>query len=89
MSQADLKNLGLEQGDEVEVTSGGRSIFGPVRLSNGVAPGVILLSLGYGRTRSGTIGDGLGFNAATLQTSASLQSDCRSRSSSARSSQSS
>jgi hypothetical protein len=28
MSQADVKNLGLEQCDEVEVTSGGRSTLG-------------------------------------------------------------
>jgi hypothetical protein len=42
-----------------------------MRVSSGLAPGVVLLSLGYGRTRSGTIGDGVGFSAAVLQASAS------------------
>ena len=64
MSFADAKPLGVEEGDEVEVTQGGRTVFGPARPSNGVAPGVIALSLGYGRTRAGAIGDGVGFNAA-------------------------
>ena len=69
MSVADAKRLGVEEGDELEVSEGGRSIFGPMRLSNGVAPGVVALSLGYGRTRAGAIGDGVGFNAAPLQRS--------------------
>ena len=69
MSLADATNLGVEEGDEVEVSASGRTIFGPVRLSNGAAPGVIALSLGYGRTRAGAIGDGVGFNAARLQSS--------------------
>jgi molybdopterin-containing oxidoreductase family iron-sulfur binding subunit len=71
MSPTDAKNLGVEQGDEVEVTSNGRSVFGPMRLSTGLTPRVVLVSLGYGRTRSGAIGDGVGFNAAVLQASAS------------------
>ena len=71
MSLADAKRLGVEEGDEVEVSGDGRSIFGPMRLSPGLGPGVILLSIGYGRTRAGAIGDGVGFNAAVLQSSAS------------------
>ena len=71
MSPVDAKTLGVEQGDEIEVSANGRSIFGPVRLANGAAPGVLALSLGYGRTRAGAIGDGVGFNAAPLQRSES------------------
>ena len=69
MSPVDAKNLGVEEGDEVAVAEGGRTVFGPMRLSNGAAPGVVALSLGYGRTRAGAIGDGVGFNAAPLQRS--------------------
>ena len=58
---------GVEEGDEVEIGADGRSVYGPVRLSNGLAPGVLQLSLGYGRTRAGAIGDGVGFNAAELR----------------------
>ena len=71
MSLADASRLGVEEGDEVEVSSGGRYIYGAMRLSNGLAAGVLSFSLGYGRTRAGAIGDGVGFNAATLQSSAS------------------
>jgi Fe-S-cluster-containing dehydrogenase component len=67
----DAKRLGIAEGDGVEVRVGARAVFGPARLSNGLAAGVLKLSLGYGRTRSGAIGDEVGFNAAVLQTSSS------------------
>ena len=69
MSLADARTLGVEEGDEVEVGADGRSVYGPARLSSGLAQGVLELSLGYGRTRSGAIGNGVGFNAAPLQRS--------------------
>ena len=71
LSLADAKRLGVEEGEEVEVSAAGRSIFGPVRVSNGLAPGVVLLSLGYGRTHAGAIGEDVGFNATPLRTTAS------------------
>jgi molybdopterin-containing oxidoreductase family iron-sulfur binding subunit len=71
MSLADAKRLGIKEGDEVEVSDGKRSLFGPMRLSNGQAPGVVRLSLGYGRTNAGAIGDGVGFNVAALRTASS------------------
>jgi Fe-S-cluster-containing dehydrogenase component len=71
MSLADAKRLGIKEGDEVEVSVGKRSLFGPMRLSNGLAQGVVQLSLGYGRTHAGSMGDGVGFNVAVLRTAAS------------------
>jgi molybdopterin-containing oxidoreductase family iron-sulfur binding subunit len=71
MALADAKRLGIKEGDEVEVSVGKRALSGPMRLSNGIAPGVVQLSLGYGRTHAGSIGDGVGFNVAVLRTAAS------------------
>ena len=66
-----MRRLGMEEGDEVEVSVAKRSLFGPMRLSKGLAPGVIQLSLGYGREDAGAIGDDVGFNVAVLRTTSS------------------
>jgi Fe-S-cluster-containing dehydrogenase component len=71
MSPEDAARTKIGQGDRVVIVAGGRTLSGPMRLSNGLAPGVLGLSLGYGRTRAGAIGDGVGFNAFVLQTSVS------------------
>jgi Fe-S-cluster-containing dehydrogenase component len=71
MSLEDAKRLGIKEGDEVEVSDGERSLFGPMRLSNGLAQGVVQLSLGYGRSHAGAIGNGVGFNVAVLRSAAS------------------
>ncbi|MBV9289555.1 MAG: 4Fe-4S dicluster domain-containing protein [Hyphomicrobiales bacterium] len=71
MALEDAKRLGIREGDEVEVSAGKASLFGPMRLSNGLPPGVVQLSLGYGRKRAGAIGDGVGFNVAVLRTASS------------------
>ncbi len=61
----------IREGDEVEIVAEGRRLSGPVRLANGLAPGVLRITLGYGRTRAGRIGNGLGIDAAVLRSSAS------------------
>jgi ferredoxin len=71
MALADAKRLGIKEGDEVEVSVGKRALSGPMRLSNGLAPGVVQLSLGYGRTHAGSMGSGVGFNVAVLRTASS------------------
>ena len=71
MSLEDAKQLGILEGDEVEVGVGKHSLSGPMRLSNGLPPGVVQLSLGYGRTHAGSIGDAIGFNVAVLRTASS------------------
>jgi molybdopterin-containing oxidoreductase family iron-sulfur binding subunit len=71
MALEDASRLGIQEGDEVEVSAAKTSVSGPMRLSNGLAPGVIQLSLGYGRSHAGAIGDGIGFNVAVLRTTSS------------------
>jgi Fe-S-cluster-containing dehydrogenase component len=71
MAPEDANRLGIKEGDEVEIRAGARSLFGPMRLSNGLAPGVLQLALGYGRKLAGAIGDDIGFNVALLRTTSS------------------
>ena len=71
MAPEDASRLAIKEGDEVELRAGARSLFGPMRLSNGLAPGVLQLSLGYGRKHAGAIGDDIGFNVALLRTTSS------------------
>ena len=54
MALKDAKRLGIKEGDEVEISIGKRSLFGPMRLSNGLQPGVVQFSLGYSRTSAGS-----------------------------------
>jgi Fe-S-cluster-containing dehydrogenase component len=69
MSLADAARETIAEGDEAAIVADGRVVSGPVRLSNGLAPGVLQLSIGYGRRRAGAIGDGVGFNASVLRAS--------------------
>jgi molybdopterin-containing oxidoreductase family iron-sulfur binding subunit len=62
------QKLGLAAGDVVHIEAGGRATTAPVVIAPGHAPGVASLTLGYGRDRAGTIGNGLGANAYTLRT---------------------
>ncbi len=69
--------LGLENGQVVELIvpgagtgPGSQILRAPVWIHPGQAPGVVTAPLGYGRTRSGRIGDGCGFDAYRLRTAA-------------------
>lgn len=53
----------------VRVTLNGRTIEGPVHVQPGLANYSLILPLGYGRSRTGRIGAGSGFNASELRTS--------------------
>ncbi len=61
--------LGVEMFDEVEVKAGNRSVRGQVWVQPGHPDDVATLHLGYGRTRSGHVGNGTGFNAYMVRTS--------------------
>ncbi|MCD6679880.1 MAG: TAT-variant-translocated molybdopterin oxidoreductase [Burkholderiaceae bacterium] len=61
---------GLSNGQWVELRSQGRSLAVPVWIMPGQAPASVTLHLGYGRRRAGRIGDGQGFDAYALRTSA-------------------
>jgi len=64
------------QGREVapiaELTLGGRTVRGPVHIQPGLANYTVVLPLGYGRTVSGRVGQGAGFDAYPLRTSNAL-----------------
>ena len=62
--------LGLQSGMVAEVTHGGLSVRAPVSVMPGHADGSVTLPLGYGRTRAGRVGNGLGFDAYAVRTTA-------------------
>jgi molybdopterin-containing oxidoreductase family iron-sulfur binding subunit len=57
---------------KVEVTLNGRKVIGPVWVQPGMADNTVGLALGYGRTKTGRVGRGTGFNAYTLRVSDNL-----------------
>jgi molybdopterin-containing oxidoreductase family iron-sulfur binding subunit len=61
------EQLGVENGDVVEVRHEGRSLRVPAWISPGQAPESMTISVGYGRTRAGRVGNGTGFNAYLLR----------------------
>ena len=58
------------QGKYVTIAYQGREMTVPVFVVPGQADGTALFHLGYGRTRAGKVGTGIGFNAYLLRTSA-------------------
>src|SRR5689334_12435671 len=67
LGPADAQKLGLKTGDQVRIEANGAPLVMPVAVTPGHAPGVASLTLGYGRTRAGVIGTGVGVNAACLR----------------------
>jgi molybdopterin-containing oxidoreductase family iron-sulfur binding subunit len=63
------RRLGLGNGDVVELQYRGARVNAPVWIMPGHPDGAVSVSLGYGRTRAGRIGDGHGFDAYALRTS--------------------
>jgi molybdopterin-containing oxidoreductase family iron-sulfur binding subunit len=59
----------LATNDVVEISFQDRTIRGPVWVMPGQAQNTITLHLGYGRSRVGRVGAGVGFNAYSLRTS--------------------
>jgi molybdopterin-containing oxidoreductase family iron-sulfur binding subunit len=66
LSRKTARELGVENGDMVEVTLNGRTVTGPVWTQPGMADYTLGLALGYGRTASGRVGTGIGFNAYSI-----------------------
>ena len=69
ISPATAGLLGVAQDDLVRVTVGGRSVELPVHVQPGQPRGTVGLTLGYGRTAAGRVGDGVGANVFALRTS--------------------
>jgi molybdopterin-containing oxidoreductase family iron-sulfur binding subunit len=67
VSRKTAKELGVANGDIVEITLNGRSVKGPIWTQPGMADYSLGLALGYGREKAGRVGgDGkntVGFNA--------------------------
>ena len=69
------KTLGLASEDLVRLEYSGRSLELPVSIVPGMADGVVAVTLGYGRTRAGRIGSGVGFDTFTVRASKALGFD--------------
>ena len=63
VSRKTARELGVQNGDLVEITLDGRSVTGPIWTQPGMADYSLGLALGYGRERAGRVGTGVGFNA--------------------------
>ena len=63
------ETLGLANEDVVRVDYAGRSLELPVSILPGMADSVVALTLGYGRSRAGRIGNGVGFDTFIVRSS--------------------
>jgi MoCo/4Fe-4S cofactor protein with predicted Tat translocation signal len=63
ISRKTARELGVQNGDLVEITLNGRSVTGPIWTQPGMADYSLGLALGYGREKAGRVGAGVGFNA--------------------------
>jgi molybdopterin-containing oxidoreductase family iron-sulfur binding subunit len=54
---------GRENAHIVELTIGSRKISGPAHIQPGLANYTVIVPLGYGRTKTGRVGEGTGFDA--------------------------
>ena len=68
VSRKTARDLGVVNGDLVEVTLDGRTVKGPIWTQPGMGDYTLGLALGYGRTASGRVGTGVGFNAYAIFT---------------------
>ena len=67
VSRKTAAELGFKNSDLVEIQAGGRSVQGPIWVQPGMADYTLGLALGYGRTRTGRVGAGTGFNFYALR----------------------
>jgi MoCo/4Fe-4S cofactor protein with predicted Tat translocation signal len=74
-SPATAHRLNVATGDMLQLTYQGRSLRAPVFIQPGHIDGAVTLHLGYGRTRAGRSGTGIGFNPYGLRASKALWHD--------------
>jgi len=65
VSIATAKNLNLQNGDMVRIDDSDTAV--PIWIQPGISENTVVMNLGYGRTRAGRIGTGVGFNAYKLR----------------------
>jgi MoCo/4Fe-4S cofactor protein with predicted Tat translocation signal len=66
ISEKTAKSLNLKDNDIIEIEIQGRKLELPVFMQAGNADDTITIELGYGRNFSGTVANGVGFNANVL-----------------------
>src|SRR5208282_4117883 len=66
ISRKTARELGVQNGDLVEITLNGRQVTGPIWTQPGMADYSLGLALGYGHERAGRVGSGVGFNAYNI-----------------------
>jgi MoCo/4Fe-4S cofactor protein with predicted Tat translocation signal len=62
------EKMGYKEGDVIKITANGYSVELPVLMQPGQAQGTISVSVGYGRTLAGPVGNGAGQNAFPFHT---------------------
>jgi Fe-S-cluster-containing dehydrogenase component len=67
-SPASALRLGAKTGDVLDIVVGERRVRAPLWVLPGQADGTLTMPLGYGRTRTGPVGNGVGFDAYPLRT---------------------
>ncbi len=67
ISEETAGQWGLTTGDGVELASAAGTVVAPVLVTVGIPRGGGVITLGYGRTAAGRVGNGVGFRAATVQ----------------------
>jgi molybdopterin-containing oxidoreductase family iron-sulfur binding subunit len=63
VSRKTARELGVANGDVLEISLNGKKVSGPIWTQPGMADYSLGLALGYGRERAGRVGTGVGFNA--------------------------
>lgn len=66
MNAATAKQLGVEYGDMVKISTEHGSIIVPTWIQPGMVNGVVATTVGYGRKKGGVVLEGVGDNAYTL-----------------------
>jgi MoCo/4Fe-4S cofactor protein with predicted Tat translocation signal len=70
ISAKSAADLGVSNGDMLQITAAGRSLKIPAWVLPGLPDNTVTIHLGYGRRRSGSVGTAIGFNAYELRTQA-------------------
>ncbi len=73
VSPADARKLGVQDGDMLEISAGGRSIAAAALIAPGHADDSISIALGYGRKDVSALQENVGFDAYPLRTSAGMR----------------
>jgi len=72
LSPASAEALGVKNEDIVEIEANGRKLELPAWILPGQLDGVVTVHFGFGRTRAGRVGNGVGADAYRLRTSHAL-----------------